>query len=49
MRTTDPAALALAKLIDSTHYMTRTAKISNMPASTLWHRANGRPSKEENL
>ncbi|KAJ5751478.1 uncharacterized protein N7511_008443 [Penicillium nucicola] len=46
MRTTDPATLAL---IDSAHGLTWSTKseVSHVPASTLWHRANGRPSKEE--
>ena len=45
----DPATLALAKLIDSTHCMTWSAKSesSSVPVSALWHRANVRPSKEE--
>ena len=49
MRVTDPATLALYRLNDSSDCITRSAKsgYTNIPASTLWHRANGRQSKEE--
>jgi hypothetical protein len=47
--TTDPATLALVEFSDPTKFKTFTAKSnsSNVPPSTLWHRANGRPSKED--
>lgn len=49
MRTTDPATIALAKLTGFSDCNTWSAKSdsTNIPASTLWHRANGRRSKEE--
>jgi hypothetical protein len=49
MRTTDPATVALARLIDSTHCLAWCTKseVFRVPASTLWHRANGRSSREE--
>ena len=49
MRTTDTATLALARMIDSAHCLTwsNKAEVSHVPASILWHRANGRPSREE--
>ena len=49
MRVTDPATLALSRLSDSSDCITWSAKsgYTNVPASALWHRANGRQSKEE--
>ena len=49
MRVTDPATLALSSLSDSSDCITWSAKsgYANVPVSTLWHRANGRQSREE--
>ena len=49
MRVTDPATLALSRLTHATDCTTWSARsgLTDVPASTLWHRANGRPSREE--